>query len=114
MMINPNHILPQTIVKGDIIRLKTTSGGHWNGESPQAVPESAAVNFAEMFKRTLNKVNDQLVNADALTQKMIEDPSKVKIHSVLIAAEKARMSLTYTKTIADLAVKTYKELTNLR
>jgi flagellar hook-basal body complex protein FliE len=32
----------------------------------------------------------------------------------MIQAEKARMSLTLVKNIADLAVRTYRELSNLR
>jgi len=114
MNINPNHMLPQTMVKGDIIRLKSTDPGHNNGEKPYRVPENAAGNFAQVFTRALEKVNDQQVHADNLAQKMVIDPKSVNVHTVRIAMEKARMSLTFTKTVTDIMVKTYKELVNLR
>ena len=109
-----NFILPSTMVKGDIIPMKVSQEGHWNNQVPSKIPDDTAQNFSEAFSRALQEVNSQLVESDSLTQKMIEDPEKVNIHSVLIAGEKARMSLTYTKTIMDLAVKTYRDLVNLR
>ena len=108
------HILPQNMVKGDIIRLNTSREGHWNTEMPGKRPESAPTNFGEALNLALGKVNDQLVYADDLAQKMVADPSSVQVHNMLIAQEKARMSLTFTKNVVDLAVKTYRELSNLR
>jgi len=111
---NFQKILPQSFAKGDIIPMQTTKPGHNNGVKIKEVSESTAQNFAGVFQAALQKVNDQQVHANQLTQQLVTDPKSVNVHSVLIASEKARMSLTFTKTIVDLAVKTYKELTNLR
>ncbi len=107
-------ILPASEVKGDIIPLSRSHAKHWHGIQPEKVPESTSVNFAEVLNQALLKVNDQQVHAEGLVQKMISDPRSVKLHTVLIASEKARMSLNFTKTIADMAVRTYRELSNLR
>ena len=72
------------------------------------------MNFGELLNRALQKVNDQQVEAEKLTQQMITDPSSVEMHTVTIAAEKARMAITFTKTVTDLAIKTYRDLVNLR
>ena len=106
--------LTQNMVTGDIINLKTTQERHHNGLQATVVPESTALNFAELLNRALQKVNDQQVTAEKLTQQMITDPGSVQMHTVTIAAEKARMAITFTKTMTDFAVKTYKELVNLR
>ncbi len=101
-------------VVGDIIRLKTSNPGHQNGAPVSETPESTALNFAELLNRALQKVNDQQVEAEKLTQQMITDPGSVELHTVTIAAEKARMAVTFTKNVTDLAIKTYRDLVNLR
>ena len=104
----------QDIGKGDIIPLRITDDRHNNDRSIANVPESTALNFAELLNRAMQKVSDQAVESEKLTQQMISDPGSVQMHSVTIAAEKARMALTFTKTVTDLAVKTYRDLVNLR
>lgn len=108
------HILPKTMVKGDIIPLKTTREGHNNDLKPSHIPESAAYNFADALNRSLKKVNDQQIHSEKLAQQLVSDPESVSPHTVMIAAEKARMSLTFTKSVTDLAVKTYRDLVNMR
>ncbi|MCB1147818.1 MAG: flagellar hook-basal body complex protein FliE, partial [Leptospiraceae bacterium] len=76
--------------------------------------ESASENFASVFEKALEKVNGQQITAENLTQQMISEPDSVEAHTVMIAAEKARISLTFTKSLADLAIRTYRELSNLR
>ena len=102
------------MVSGDIIKLSATQKKHNNGLQATVVPESSALNFAELLNRALQKVNDQQITSEKLTQQMITDPGSVQMHTVTIAAEKARMAITFTKTMTDIAVKTYKELVNLR
>ena len=108
------HMLPQTIVKGDIIPMTTTNDSHWNDLVPYKADESSSFNFAKAFDLALQQVNDQQIDAQDLTQKMVADPNSVQAHTVMIAMEKARMSITFAKTVTDMAVKTYKELVNLR
>ncbi len=101
--------------KGDIIKLATTSNKHWHGLSVnEQVPDSASVGFAEALNSALTSVNNTQISAEALVQKLISNPKSVNLHEVLVAGEKARMSLTFTKTISDLVVRTYRELINLR
>ena len=107
-------ILPRTMVKGDIIPLKVTKENHWKPLSENKVAESPAINFADALNKALTKVNNQQVEAENLQQKMIADPRSVEAHTVFITAEKARMSLSFTKTLTDSVIRTYRELINLR
>ncbi|MDH4199347.1 MAG: flagellar hook-basal body complex protein FliE [Spirochaetia bacterium] len=106
--------LQKSITGSDIMSLKTTDLFHNNGLPEEDMPESTALNFADAMNRALLKVNDQQIEAEKLTQQMITDPASVEMHTVTIAAEKARMAITFTKTIADMAIKTYRDLVNLR
>nr|HPM34164.1 flagellar hook-basal body complex protein FliE [Spirochaetota bacterium] len=46
--------------------------------------------------------------------KMIYEPESVDVHTVMIAAQKAEVALTFAKSIRDEAIKAYRELMNLR
>lgn len=114
MVTNNFSPMSEKNVFGDIIQLKTSTPGHQNGVPLQEPSESTALNFAELLNRALQKVNDQQVEAEKLAQKMITDPGSVEMHTVTIAAEKAKMAVTFTKNVTDLAIKTYRDLVNLR
>ena len=108
-------VLSPSQVTGDIIRLNKTQEKHWGGLSELGVEDSSPVDdFASVLNKALVGVNDDQVKAEGLMEQMATDPQSVELHNVMIASEKARMSLTFAKTIIDNAVKTYKELTNLR
>lgn len=105
--------LPQTMLKGDIIPLHTSDKGHWNAMEP-AQKSSDAESFYSMLVKSVEQVNDKQIHAEQLGIKAVAEPGSVQMHDVLIATENARMSLTFAKTVMDQAVKTYRELTNLR
>ena len=111
---NFKHIVPGSMLKGDIIPLRADRPGHWDAMQPNAVSENPAANFSDMLIKALQKVNDQDIESQKLTQQMAIDPDSVEAHTVMIAAEKARMSITYAKTLVDLGIRTYRELINLR
>ena len=99
---------------GNNIRINTTNSLHYGGEPKTESTENISESFADVLKKSLEKVNDSQVHADDLTQKMIYNPNSVEAHEVMIAAEKARISLTFTKTVVDGIIRAYKELSNLR
>lgn len=99
---------------GSNTKISTTNPLHYGGESKTESTENISESFSEVLKKSLEKVNDSQVHADDLTQKMIYNPNSVEAHEVMIAAEKARISLTFTKTVVDGIIRAYKELSNLR
>ena len=115
IVLESQSLQPSSVVTGDIVKLKTTHDKHWHGLSiNKQIPDSPAVGFADALNNALTSVNNGQVNAEALVQKLVSDPKSVNLHEVLVASEKARMALTFTKTISDLVVRTYRELINLR
>ena len=70
--------------------------------------------FLGMLTGALGKVNNMQVKSDELTQKMIYEPESVEVHTVMIAAQKAEIALTMTKSFRDEAIRAFRELINLR
>jgi len=110
--IKNTYVTPQA--KGEGIKINTTNDLHFGNTSKIQSTEDISESFSEVLKKSLEKVNDTQVVADDLTQKMIYNPNSVEAHEVMIAAEKARISLTFTKTVVDGIVRAYRELSNLR
>jgi flagellar hook-basal body complex protein FliE len=108
--IKPYSIAP----KGDKIDIKVTDPRHYGKDAEIKNIDDVSESFAATLKNALQSVNDQQIRSDELTQKMIVNPNSVDAHEVMIAAEKARISLTFTKTLVDGVIKAYRELSNLR
>jgi len=103
-----------TMFTGHLVSLKTTNPLHM-GDIPVAkTDDDLAGSFADMLKSAVNKLNDLQVDAEDLGQKMIHDPGSVDIHTVMIAAQKAELALTFTKAVRDEAIRSYRELMNLK
>ncbi len=103
-----------TLYTGHIVGLRTTNPLHID-DAPAARPDDdVAGSFAQMLKSAINKVNDLQIDSEDLGQKMVHEPGSVDIHTVMIAAQKAELALTFTKAVRDEAIRSYRELMNLR
>ncbi|MEW9501309.1 flagellar hook-basal body complex protein FliE [Jeotgalibacillus marinus] len=72
-------------------------------------PYDAQQNFAEMLKESINGVNDAQIQSDNMTNKLINGEN-VELHDVMIASEKASISLSLTMEIRNKAVEAYQEI----
>lgn len=108
-----NDLVSQNVVKGDIIQVKTTNEKHYSGLSQSGVQDPER-SFASALMNAVESVNDKQIDAQKLTRKMISDPRSVNMHNVMIALEKAKMSIAFTKNVTDLGVKAYRQLINMR
>jgi flagellar hook-basal body complex protein FliE len=106
----PHSLLPA----GDRVSVQRTDARHYGKTDSAKSPDEVAGTFADAMKKAFEQVNDQQVEADELTQKIVFDPNSVELHEVMIAAEKARISLTFAKTMSDGFIRAYRELTQLR
>ena len=100
---------------GHVVTMRTTHPLHYSGEVKREPGyDDVSTSFADALMKALGKVNDQQVEAEELQQKMIYEPESVDIHTVMIAAQKAEISLSFARSIRDEAVRAYRELMNLR
>lgn len=87
-------------------------------QSPQAISNTnttpvtsyeAQQNFATTLKDAIANVNGQQIQSDELTTKLINGDD-VELHEVMIAAQKATISLNLTMEIRNKAVEAYQEM----
>ncbi len=101
---------------GHIVNLRATHDLHYGHrvEDKKNAVEKEAGSFSKMLKSAIEGVNNQQVKSEGLIQKMISQPESVDIHTVMISAQKAELSLTMMKTIRDEAIRAFRDLINLR
>ena len=106
-------MLPGKIITGHNIDLKTTNALHYGDNKVQNTGKPGA-SFSDFLNSAINKVNDLQNNSDNLVQKMIYEPESVDIHSVMIAAQKAEITLSLTKSVRDEAIRAFRDIMNMR
>jgi flagellar hook-basal body complex protein FliE len=99
---------------GDQVRLRATNQAHFGRREAEVADEEFMTSFGKAMKRAFYRVNDHQKRSDELTRALAVNPDSVDVHDVTIAAEKARLSLTLTKSIVDRITQAYRELINLR
>lgn len=106
--------ITDTMFKGSVVKMQTSNPLHISDETKKSDDDNVASSFADVLKNAINKVNNLQVDSENLNQKMIYEPESVDIHTVMIAAQKAELALTFTKAVRDEAIRSYRELINLR
>ncbi|MDM8534705.1 flagellar hook-basal body complex protein FliE [Clostridiaceae bacterium HSG29] len=75
--------------------------------------KTKSINFAEMLNDAINKVNDEQVNADKMGELLAE--GKVdNVHEVMIATQKAELTLNLAIEIKSKILEAYKEIMRLQ
>ncbi|NLY79974.1 MAG: flagellar hook-basal body complex protein FliE [Lysinibacillus sp.] len=91
------------------ITLPTQSVNEIN-KSPQLnTPIEAQQTFAETLKEAINTVNDYQVQSDHLTNKLINGDN-VELYEVMIAAQKASITLNATVEVRNKVIEAYQEI----
>ena len=106
-------------VSGHELMLARTDQRHLPGRlDPQssntAAGSGGAGSFGSLLLESLNSVNDQQQTADQLSVQSVVDPESVNPHDVTIAAAKANLSLSITKSVVDRVIQAYREIQNVR
>ncbi|EZP78035.1 flagellar hook-basal body protein FliE [Parageobacillus genomosp. 1] len=79
----------------------------------QTKPIEAQKQFSAFLKEALNKVNEEQVQADRLTEKLVKGEN-VDLHQVMIASQKASISLQLTLEIRNKVVEAYQEMMRMQ
>ena len=66
-------------------------------------------NFGSFLKAAINETNNSQVESDILTQKLVVGEN-VELHEVMIAAQKAAISLNATMEVRNKVVEAYQEI----
>ncbi len=103
------------LANGHIVEMKVSDPLHYSGRViKRRSADDVSGSFSDLLNNAVKKVNDLQVNAEENMQKMIYEPEKIDIHQVMIANQKAEVSLAFTKAVRDGVLNAYRELANLR
>ncbi|WP_342534073.1 flagellar hook-basal body complex protein FliE [Lysinibacillus sp. FSL K6-0057] len=72
-------------------------------------PYEAQQSFANSLKEAIAKVNDQQITSDKYTQKLIKGED-VELHEVMIASQKASITLNATIEVRNKVIEAYQEI----
>ncbi|MBR5646787.1 MAG: flagellar hook-basal body complex protein FliE [Treponema sp.] len=70
--------------------------------------------FRDFLFDSINKVNDQQIEVNSLTQKFITNPEEVNAEEITIAMSKARMSLNLAQNVIDRIISSWDQITTTR
>ena len=75
----------------------------------KTTPFEAQQSFSTFLKDSINSVNEAQIQSDQLTNKMANGEN-VDLHTVMIASQKASISLSATLEIRNKVVEAYQEI----
>lgn len=87
---------------------------HIDKNNPKKNTQGVEESFAEVFFNAINNVNNEQITADKLQQDAVIAPDAVNVSDILIATEKARLSVGMLKAVTERASRAYTEIMNIR
>ena len=76
---------------------------------PTVTSADVQQNFANTLKDAIAKVNDQQIQSDVATNKLINGEN-IELHEVMIASQKASITLNTTIEVRNKVVEAYQEI----
>ncbi|SOB92993.1 flagellar hook-basal body complex protein FliE [Ureibacillus xyleni] len=98
MAVNPVSLMMPTQVVSEPNKIIT-----------QPTPFEAQQSFANTLKNAIASVNEQQINSDKLTEKLINGED-VQLHEVMIQSQKASITLGATIEVRNKAIEAYQEI----
>ena len=77
--------------------------------NPTVTSADAQQTFANSLKDAISKVNDQQIQSDTMTEKLING-GNVDLHEVMIASQKASITVNATMEVRNKAIEAYQEI----
>lgn len=108
------QVLSREQVSGNQVEMRTTRSLHINGNQQASLATEPVQAFGDVLFNAIQQVNNQQVDASQLEQKLAISPDEVDIHEVMIASEKARLSVSLLKAVVDKAIKAYNDIMMIR
>lgn len=84
-----------------------------NNVKASSSPSEAQKNFGSFLKDSIDKVNETQVRSDMMAQKLARGEN-VELHEVMIASQKASITLTATMEIRNKVIEAYQEVMRMQ
>lgn len=76
-------------------------------------PFDAQKSFASVLKDSINKINNSQLEADKMTE-MLANGENVDLHQVMIAQQKANITLQATLEVRNKVIEAYQEMMRMQ
>ncbi|PYZ93150.1 flagellar hook-basal body complex protein FliE [Salipaludibacillus keqinensis] len=86
---------------------------HQTQASNQSTPHEAQQSFKTWMNNAISEVNDAQVHSADMTEKMARG-EQVDLHDVMIASEKASVTLQTTIEVRNKAIEAYQEIMRMQ
>jgi len=96
------------------LSMKQLDPRHINNNLSKKNTQNIEQSFADVFFKAINQVNSEQMQADNLQQASVVSPDSVNVADILIATEKARLSVGMLKAVTERASRAYTEIMNIR
>ncbi|MDQ0156819.1 flagellar hook-basal body complex protein FliE [Robertmurraya andreesenii] len=78
-----------------------------------ATPYEAQKSFASVLKQSIEKVNEAQIQSDVMTEKLARGEN-VDLHQVMIASQKASITLQATMEVRNKVIEAYQEVMRMQ
>jgi flagellar hook-basal body complex protein FliE len=78
-------------------------------EKKNISPSESTGNFSQLLKNSIEEVNDMQVQSDQMTEKLVRGEN-VDLHQMMIASQKASITLQTTMEVRNKVVEAYQEI----
>ena len=80
---------------------------------PQASAGEATADFGQMLQDAIKQVNDNQVDSEQMTNKLVTGQVQ-DVHEVMLAAQKASLSLNLTVEVRNKVIESYQEIMRMQ
>lgn len=84
------------------------------GKALEPQTDQAQVNFADLLKQSVDKVNDTQQNASALSEAFQKGDPNVQMAEVMVALQKSSLSFQAMLQVRNKLVSAYQEIMNMQ
>lgn len=91
----------------------TNSLGVQKPDASKVTPFEAQKSFSSFLKDSIEKVNEAQIESDQLTEKLALGQD-VDLHQVMIASQKASVSMQLTIEVRNKAIEAYQEMMRMQ
>ncbi|MFC7784374.1 flagellar hook-basal body complex protein FliE [Rossellomorea sp. GCM10028870] len=78
-------------------------------EKKNISPSESTGNFSQLLKNSIEEVNEMQVQSDQMTEKLVRGEN-VDLHQMMIASQKASITLQTTMEVRNKVVEAYQEI----
>lgn len=107
--------ITRSMASGSDVRMNVSDSRHFNGNgNTVGNAEKTPGGFQKILFDQVNNANNLQVQSDQMEEQMMTSPDSVNVDEVMIASEKARLSVSFLKSISEKAIRAYNDIMMIR